>query len=87
VGPGGQAGVGISAPPRDAGIAAQLRGILVAVVSWLVGEHRTTLRYLRSADQRNRGYWRIPWCAAIDFIAACVLLFLVAMIAAPFLGI
>ncbi|MBO0748042.1 MAG: hypothetical protein J2O47_06820, partial [Acidimicrobiaceae bacterium] len=86
VGPGGQAGAGVSAPPTGPSIGSQVRGLLGAVVSWLIEEHRTTLRYLRTADQRNRGLWRLPWCAAIDFVAACVVLFLVAMIAAPFLG-
>lgn len=88
VGPRGQAGVGTRGTrPAGPSIGAQLRAVLMTVVSWLVDEHRTTLRYLRSADQRSRGVWRIPWCAAIDFMAACVVFFLVAMIAAPFLGV
>lgn len=87
VGPGGQTGVGVRAQPSGPSIGAQAKAALVAVVAWLVGEHRTTIRYLRNADQRSRGLWRIPWCAAIDFVAACVVLFLVAMIAAPFLGV
>jgi len=88
VGPGGQAGAGVNAArPGGPSIGSQLRALLVTVLSWLVEEHRTTLRYLRTPDQRSRGAWRIPWCAAIDFVAACVVLFVVAMIAAPFLGI
>jgi hypothetical protein len=66
---------------------AQLRHLLHAVLTWMLEEHRRTLRYLRTPARRRRGLLRIPWCMAVDFLAGCVVLFLVAMVASPFLGI
>lgn len=98
VGPGGQAaasarlngpvGAGARANrPAGPSLVAQVRSLLAGIVSWIVSEHRTTLHYLRSSGQRSRGVWRIPWCVAIDFAAACLVLFFAAMVASPFLGV
>jgi hypothetical protein len=65
----------------------QVRQLTGSVLRWMVEEHRRTLRYLRTPDRRRRGLLRIPWCAAVDFLAGCVVLFVVAMLASPFLGI
>ncbi len=65
----------------------QLAGALKAIGRWVLGEHRRTLRYLRTPGRRRRGVLRVPWCIGIDFVVAAVSLFLVAMVASPFLGV
>jgi hypothetical protein len=74
-------------PAARPSLPAQARRILRVVVSWLVDQHRRTLRYLRTPGRRRRGVLRIPWCIAVDFVSACVVLFVVAMLASPFLGV
>jgi hypothetical protein len=44
-------------------------------------------RTLASPGLRGLGAQRLALCLAMDFVAACVFLFLVAMFVSPFLGI
>jgi hypothetical protein len=82
-------GPGVAPAPVASGSSAwaQLRHMVKLVALWLLEEHRRTVRYLRTPDRRRRGVLRIVWCVAVDFVTACLVLFLVAMIASPFLGI
>lgn len=65
----------------------QVKKNLRAAWGWWLLTHRRTARTLRSPGRRRRGLRRLAFCAATDFAAACLALFLVAMIVSPFLGI
>jgi hypothetical protein len=79
--PGGQA-AGATPPVTE-----QIKnGVRVAWRWWLL-THRRTARTLRTPGRRWRGLRRLVFCAATDFAAACLALFLVAMIVSPVLGI
>ncbi|MGI8754173.1 MAG: hypothetical protein ACR2MN_18025 [Acidimicrobiales bacterium] len=65
----------------------QVRKNLRVAWRWWLLTHRRTARALRSPGQRRRGLRRLAFCAATDFAAACLALFLGAMIVSPFLGI
>ncbi len=65
----------------------QVKKNLRAAWRWWLLTHRRTARTLRSPGRRRRGLRRLAFCAATDFAAACLALFLVAMIVSPFLGI
>lgn len=83
--------VGAAASPLVAApsppVAQQVKKNLRMAWRWWLLTHRRTARALRSPGRRRRGLRRLAFCAVTDFAAACVALFLVAMIVSPFLGI
>ncbi|MDQ2726956.1 MAG: hypothetical protein M3Y91_03610 [Actinomycetota bacterium] len=83
---GGAPPVGVSAVPSPP-VTAQIKKNLRVAWRWWLLTHRRTARTLRSPGQRRRGLRRVAFCVVTDFAAACLALFLVAMIVSPFLGI
>ena len=68
-------------------VSVQLKKNLRVAWRWWLLNHLRTARALRSPGRRRRGLRRLAFCAVTDFAAACLTLFLVAMIVSPFLGI
>jgi hypothetical protein len=68
-------------------VGAQAGAYLRQAVAWWVALHRATMHALWASGQRREGARHLALCAAVDFVAALVGLFVVAMIVAPVLGI
>jgi hypothetical protein len=85
--PGVPGGTVMAAPPSGIGVGAQARAYLGQAVAWWVALHAATMHALWTSGQRREGARHLVLCAAVDFVAALVGLFVVAMIVAPVLGI
>jgi hypothetical protein len=84
--PGAAGAAPMTAAPSPP-VTAQIRRNLRVAWRWWLVVHLRTARALRTPGRRRRGVRRLAFCAATDFAAACLALFLVAMIVSPFLGI
>jgi hypothetical protein len=64
----------------------QVRQAVAAATSWWWVMHRGAALALRTRGRRGLGVRRLGLCVLTDFVSACLGLFLVAMVASPFLG-
>jgi hypothetical protein len=78
-----QPAMAAASPP----VTEQIRNGLRVAWRWWLLTHRRMVRSLRTPGRRWQGLRRLVFCAATDFAAACLALFLVAMIVSPILGI
>jgi hypothetical protein len=79
----GPAGVLAPSPP----VSRQALAYLAEVLRWWLGLHRRAARTVWSRRRHRGAVSAVAACLAVDAVAALVLLFLVAMIVAPILGI
>lgn len=86
-GPAGSGARQAGAPAPSPPVGRQALAYLAEALRWWLGLHRRTAGTLWARRHRGAALRGVATCLAVDLVAALVLLFLVAMIVAPILGI